>query len=157
MPSTYMLRIKKELKDIAISMGTKDCENILACRPKNDNDLTEWTAIIIGPKDSLYDGGKFELNIKFTIDYPFKPPHMKFITPVFHPNVNAKGDICLDILKQQWSPALTISKVLLSVSSLLTDPNPDDPLNGNAAALYKSDKKTYDATVKDYVKKYAVN
>jgi ubiquitin-conjugating enzyme E2 D/E len=88
----------------------------------------------MGPEDSPYSGGVFFLNIYFPTDYPFKPPKITFATRIYHPNINSNGGICLDILKDQWSPALTISKgifliiVLLSISSLLTDPNPDDPL-----------------------------
>lgn len=83
-----------------------------------------WQAIILGPGDSPYSGGVFILNIAFPNDYPFKPPKVSFMTPIYHPNINEKGGICLDILKDSWSPALTISKVLLSICSLLTDPNP---------------------------------
>jgi ubiquitin-conjugating enzyme E2 D/E len=95
--------------------------------PQGD-DLFHWQATIMGPPDSPYSGGVFFVNIHFPPDYPFKPPKVSFHTKVYHPNVNSQGSICLDILKDQWSPALTISKVLLSISSLLTDPNPDDPL-----------------------------
>ena len=78
--------------------------------------------------DSPYAGGVFFLSITFPTDYPFKPPKVSFTTKIYHPNINANGSICLDILRDQWSPALTISKVLLSICSMLTDPNPDDPL-----------------------------
>ena len=81
-------------------------------------------------------------------DYPFKPPKITFKTKIYHPNINATGGICLDILKQQWSPALTISKVLLSISSLLTDANPDDPLVPDIAKIYKTDKAKYEATAR---------
>ena len=91
----------------------------------------------MGPTDSPYQGGIFFLDIKFPQDYPFMPPRCTFKTKVYHPNINASGGICLDILKNQWSPALTTSKVLLSITSLLSDPNPDDPLVGEIAALYK--------------------
>lgn len=91
----------------------------------------------MGPGDSPFSGGVFFLNITFPTDYPFKPPKVSFLTKIYHPNINSNGSICLDILRDQWSPALTISKVLLSICSMLTDPNPDDPLVPEVAHIYK--------------------
>jgi ubiquitin-conjugating enzyme E2 D/E len=118
--------------------------------------MFNWKATIIGPEDSPYAGGLFYLNIHFPSDYPFKPPRLQFTTKIYHPNINANGGICLDILKDQWSPALTISKVLLSVCSLLTDPNPDDPLVPEIATLYKKDRKKFSQTAAEWTRQYAV-
>lgn len=96
--------------------------------PKGDN-IYEWRSTILGPPGSVYEGGVFFLDITFSPDYPFKPPKVTFRTRIYHCNINSQGVICLDILKDNWSPALTISKVLLSICSLLTDCNPGERLN----------------------------
>nr|VDD17454.1 unnamed protein product [Brassica rapa] len=119
-------------------------------------DMFHWQATIMGPSDSPYAGGVFLVTIHFPPDYPFKPPKVAFRTKVFHPNINSNGSICLDILKEQWSPALTISKVLLSICSLLTDPNPDDPLVPEIAHMYKTDKNKYESTARSWTQKYAM-
>jgi len=113
--------IQKEL----IDLGKEPPTNCSAC-PLDEKDLFHWQATIMGPDDSPYSGGVYFLNIHFPADYPFKPPKVNFITRIYHPNVNAIGNIKLDILKDVWSPALTIAKVLLSISSLLTDADPDN-------------------------------
>ncbi|EXC02953.1 Ubiquitin-conjugating enzyme E2 10 [Morus notabilis] len=119
-------------------------------------DMFHWQATIMGPPDSPYAGGVFLVTIHFPPDYPFKPPKVAFRTKVFHPNINSNGSICLDILKEQWSPALTISKVLLSICSLLTDPNPDDPLVPEIAHMYKTDRNKYETTARSWTQKYAM-
>ena len=118
-------------------------------------DVFHWQATIIGPDDSPYAHGVFNLSIHFPTDYPFKPPKVAFSTKIYHPNINSNGSICLDILRSQWSPALTISKVLLSICSLLTDPNPDDPLVPEIARLWKSDRAKYNETARQWTNKFA--
>ena len=110
---------------------------------------------MFGPADSPYTGGVFKVNIQVPVDYPFKPPRVVFTTKIYHPNINTHGFICLDILKQNWSPALTISKVLLSVLSMLTDPNPKDPLMPDIAQQYINDRGTYEVTAREWTQSYA--
>ncbi len=114
-----------------------------------------WDAMIIGPSDSPYTGGIFKLEIHFPTDYPFKAPKVTFLTKVYHPNISSSGTICLDILKNMWSPALTISKVLLSICSLLTDANPKDPLVAEAADLYIKDRAKFNEVARLWTLKYA--
>ena len=146
-----LTRIKNELKELLIDPPT-NC----SAGPRGDN-LFLWDATVMGSAGSVYEGGIFFLEIGFPEQYPYRPPRVEFLTKIWHPNINARGDICLDILKEQWSPALTISKVLLSICSLLTDPNPSDPLMPEIAALYLRDRERYDTEAKSWTRRYAAS
>uniref|UniRef100_A0A8C4W5I4 E2 ubiquitin-conjugating enzyme n=1 Tax=Gopherus evgoodei TaxID=1825980 RepID=A0A8C4W5I4_9SAUR len=114
-----------------------------------------FLSTILGPPGSVYEGGVFFLDITFSPDYPFKPPKVTFRTRIYHCNINSQGVICLDILKDNWSPALTISKVLLSICSLLTDCNPADPLVGSIATQYMTNRAEHDRMARQWTKRYA--
>jgi len=149
--SLALKRIAQEIKDLNENPVT-NC----SAGPIDDKDLTKWRATIFGPEGTPYHGGVFYLDVQFPSDYPFKPPKMIFATPIYHCNINRSGGICLDILKdQQWSPALTISKVLLSICSLLADPNPKDPLVPEIAELFVKNKEIHDANANEYTLKHA--
>ena len=143
-------RIQKELHDLRLDPPA-NC----SAGPVGE-DLFRWEGVIMGPSDSPYTGGVFKLTIQFPVDYPFKPPHLQFKTKIYHPNINAAGMICLDILKTQWSPALTVSKVLLSVCSLLTDANPADPLVPEIAHQYIENRAEYEAEARRCTLRYAL-
>ncbi|BFU22803.1 ubiquitin-conjugating enzyme family protein [Entamoeba histolytica HM-1:IMSS-B] len=144
-----MRRIQKELREIQ-----QDPPCNCSAGPVGD-DIFHWTATITGPDDSPYQGGLFFLDVHFPVDYPFKAPRVTFMTKVYHPNINKNGVICLDILKDQWSPALTLSRVLLSISSLLTDPNPSDPLDPEVANVLRANKKQFEDTAREWTRMYA--
>eukprot|EP01120_Amphizonella_sp_Union-15-10_P008188 TRINITY_DN288_c0_g2_i1.p1 TRINITY_DN288_c0_g2~~TRINITY_DN288_c0_g2_i1.p1 ORF type:complete len:148 (-),score=25.96 TRINITY_DN288_c0_g2_i1:135-578(-) len=143
-------RIQKELQDIAVDPPA-NC----SAGPVGD-DLFHWTASIMGPDDSPYAGGVFFLDVSFPADYPFKPPRVQFTTKVYHPNINKNGNICMDILKDQWSPALTLSRVLLSISSLLTEPNPKDPLVPEIAHQLMTNKSAFEQSARDWTHRFAM-
>jgi len=146
--------LNKRLMHEASCMKTQPPANCSA-GPEADI-LTKWAGTIIGPSGSPFEGGIFNLSITFPNNYPFKPPEIKFTTKVYHPNISrSSGSICLDILKDQWSPALSTSTVLLSICSLLTDPNPNDPLEPEIASVYKNKKLQYELTAREWTKKYA--
>ncbi len=144
-----MRRLNKELQEI-ISDPPANC----SAGPV-DEDLFHWKATIMGPTETPYQGGVFYLDIYFPSDYPFKPMKINFITKIYHPNIDSSGNICLDILKNNWSPALGISKVLLSICSLLDEPNPDDPLVVDIAKLYKNNRDKFIANATEWTLTYA--
>ena len=131
-------RILKELQDL-----NKENGGNITASPVNEDNIYKWTATISGPDESPYEGGIFHLEINLPDNYPIRPPQIVFKTKIYHPNISGSGSICLDILKSSWSPALTIQKTLLSISSLLTDPNPDDPLDATAGKMFKTNPKEF--------------
>ncbi|KAG2471292.1 UB2G1 enzyme, partial [Polypterus senegalus] len=113
----------------------------------DDEDIYKWEVVIIGPQDTLYEGGFFKAYLTFPYDYPLRPPKMKFITEIWHPNVAKNGDVCISILhepgedkfgyekpEERWLPIHTVETIMISVISMLADPNSDSPANVDAAA-----------------------
>lgn len=143
-------RIQKELMDFN-KAPIEGCK----AEPYGD-DIFKWKASITGPKDSPYENGTFNIDIIFPNDYPFTAPKMHFTTRIYHPNINSNnGEICCDILKSKWSPALTIAKTLLSICSLLYDPNPSDPLEPKIADLFEKDHDKFLKVAQEWTEKYA--
>ena len=133
----------------------EDITNITA-GPINKDNITIWEATIQGPTDTPYEGGIFLIYITFPENYPFSPLKMRFKTPIYHPNISRYGDICLDILKDAWTPILNISKVLLSVCSLLSDPNQNDPLEKSIAKQYIENREKYNRIARNHTYTHAI-
>ncbi|XP_016304889.1 ubiquitin-conjugating enzyme E2 D2-like [Sinocyclocheilus anshuiensis] len=143
-------RIHKELHDLG-----RDPPAQCSAGPVGD-DMFHWQATIMGPVSIYFLCFLYMILLIYKYRYPFKPPKVAFTTRIYHPNINSNGSICLDILRSQWSPALTISKVLLSICSLLCDPNPDDPLVPEIARIYKTDREKYNRIAREWTQKYAM-
>ncbi len=131
MSSNAERRLMKDLQ----KMQQDNTTDTLQAAPIGDS-LFKWEAVIFGPDDSIWEGGIFTLRLDFSEDYPSKPPSIKFLTKMFHPNIYNDGNICLDILKDKWSPVYDVMSILMSIQSLLNDPNPNSPANGEAAQLF---------------------
>lgn len=130
-----------------------DYDNALSGSLQN---MENFEILLRGPLDTPYAGGAFKLHFKIPSDYPFKPPLVTFHTKIYHPNINESGAICLDILSGQWSPALTFTKIIMSICALLSSPNPNDPLRCEAGSLFKSDNKKFLIKAIDETKKHAI-
>jgi ubiquitin-conjugating enzyme E2 T len=125
----------------------------------NDANMTLFTAQIFGFKDSPYENGLFELEISIPERYPFEPPNVKFLTPIYHPNIDDVGRICLDLLKMapdgNWKPALNLGTLLSSIQILITNPNLDDPLKPDIAEIYKSDYENFKRIAREFTDNHA--
>ncbi|CAK7230601.1 Ubiquitin-conjugating enzyme E2 11 [Sporothrix bragantina] len=115
--------------------------------PSADGNLMSWRATIEGPDDTPYAGLTLKLTFAFPANYPYAPPTVLFKTPIYHPNVDFSGRICLDILKDKWTPAYNVQTVLLSLQSLLGEPNNASPLNGEAAELWDTNAEEFERKV----------
>jgi peroxin-4 len=144
-------RLHKELKDIQKG-GEKD----IVLRPHED-DLFRWSATIIGPSGSPYEGGHFHMDISVPQNYPLSSPKVTMLTKCFHPNIHFKtGEICLDILKTAWTPAWTLTAVCRAIIALLHDYVADSPLNCDAGNLIRNnDIRGFNSMAKMYTKLYA--
>lgn len=143
-----LLRLMSDLRCIKLEPP----EGVSAS-PHSDDNLYVWSATVMGPDESPWEGGVFSLRMTFSEQYPEKPPRVRFISEIFHPNVYNDGTLCMDILQEQWSPVMTVNTVLTSVQSLLTDPNPASPANPEAAQLYIQDRSAYDKRVRRLAQK----
>lgn len=110
-----------------------------------------WHAVIFGPNDTPFEDGIFRLTLTFDEEYPNKPPQVKFVSRMFHPNVYPDGRLCLDILQNRWSPTYDVAAILTSVQSLLHDPNTGSPANPQAAQFYNEDRQEYCKRVRETV------
>eukprot|EP01121_Diplochlamys_sp_Union-15-3_P022507 TRINITY_DN9609_c0_g1_i1.p1 TRINITY_DN9609_c0_g1~~TRINITY_DN9609_c0_g1_i1.p1 ORF type:complete len:154 (-),score=24.67 TRINITY_DN9609_c0_g1_i1:93-554(-) len=153
MRSGTTTRIIKETQSLS-----KEPAPGISAHPHPDN-LRYFHVMIAGPQGSPYEGGVFKLELFLTEQYPMEPPKVRFMTKIYHPNIDKLGRICLDILnpKKTWSPALQIRAVLLSIQSLLSSPNPDDPLANDVAELWKTNEPLAIQTARQWTKMHAMN
>ncbi|XP_061641537.1 ubiquitin-conjugating enzyme E2 C isoform X1 [Phyllopteryx taeniolatus] len=149
--------VTKRLQQELMTLMMAGDEGISAF-PESDN-LFKWIGTIDGARDTVgarrasadracdsagadvgglqvYEGLCYKLSLEFPAGYPYRAPRVRFLSPCFHPNVDDNGFICLDILKDKWSALLDVRSVLLSIQSLLAEPNNESPLNATAAALW---------------------
>ncbi|KAI0281849.1 ubiquitin-conjugating enzyme/RWD-like protein [Russula aff. rugulosa BPL654] len=147
---TTLRRIHREISDLK----KEDLGEISVGPVSNDNPFL-WRARIPGPEGSVYEGGMFNVEIMLNHDYPFSAPKVLFQTRIYHMNISEKGNVCIDILKNNWSPALSIFKVVLSLSSLLTDPNPSDPLVPSIATEFLRKRPMHDHNARQWTELYA--
>lgn len=134
----------------------------------NDDNLFEWEVAIFGPPDTLYQGGYFKAQVKFPNDYPYSPPSIRFLTKVWHPNVYENGDLCISILHapvddpqsgelpcERWNPTQNVRTILLSVISLLNEPNTSSPANVDSSVMYRRwrDSKGKDKEYENIIRK----
>lgn len=127
----------------------------ITATPRQDNQR-HFVVTMQGPDNSPYEGGVFELELFLPSEYPLEPPKLRFLTPVYHPNIDRLGRVCLDVLKERWSPALQIRTVLLSVQCLLGAPNVDDPLANDVAEHWKRDREGAIREARQWTARHAV-
>ncbi|KAJ1911724.1 Ubiquitin-conjugating enzyme E2 C [Mycoemilia scoparia] len=142
--SSVIKRLRSELMNLMMA-NLPD----ISAFPDSDN-LLRWVGTISGAPGTVYENLKYKLQIQFPSNYPYTAPTITFLTPCWHPNVDDRGNICLDILKEEWSAIYNVQTILLSLQSLLGEPNPDSPLNGQAARLWENQEEYKKVLLKHY-------
>ncbi|KAJ2876415.1 hypothetical protein FB639_003903, partial [Coemansia asiatica] len=146
-------RLLKELRMLQTELPAG-----ILCSPKNET-IDRYEARIDGPPDTPYENGQFLIDIELTTQYPMEPPSVTFRTRIYHPNIDENGKICLEVLKTGrsggWNPAWTLGKVLISLTVLLANPNPHDPLVPEVAAQMLDDHKAFVREARRFTEKYA--
>ncbi|XP_065179073.1 ubiquitin-conjugating enzyme E2 G2-like [Sycon ciliatum] len=155
-----MRRLLAEYKQI-----TRNPPEGVIAGPKSEDNLFEWEAVIVGPEGTAYEDGVFSATLSFPKDYPMEPPKMKFNTRIFHPNVFPDGEVCISILHapgddplgyeshlERWSPVQSVEKILLSVVSMLAEPNIESSANVDASKVYRDDPERYRVLAQDLVR-----
>ncbi|KAI9359564.1 ubiquitin-conjugating enzyme/RWD-like protein [Zopfochytrium polystomum] len=144
-------RIQKELGEVV----NNPSKAFSAGPAGGGDDLFKWEAVLFGPANSPFRDGAFKVSLDLSTDYPFKPPKVKFLTKIYHPNVDDDGSICIGVLKPDvWKPSNKLTDVLLSLSLILEFPIPEDAINGSVAEVYTGDRAKFDKTAQEWVKKY---
>uniref|UniRef100_A0A7N0U2S3 E2 ubiquitin-conjugating enzyme n=1 Tax=Kalanchoe fedtschenkoi TaxID=63787 RepID=A0A7N0U2S3_KALFE len=141
---SVLKRLQSELMALMMSG-----EAGISAFPEEENIFT-WKGTIAGIKDTVFEDTEYKLSLSFPTDYPFKPPKVKFETGCYHPNVDVYGNICLDILQDKWSSAYDVRTILLSIQSLLGEPNTSSPLNNQAAAMWSNQEEYRKMVMKLY-------
>ncbi|KAF2651883.1 ubiquitin-conjugating enzyme [Lophiostoma macrostomum CBS 122681] len=161
MTSSASKRLFKEYR----GLSSDPPEGIMA-GPVSEDDMFLWEAFIQGPEGTPFEGGVFPAELKFPKDYPLAPPTMRFLVDVWHPNVYANGNVCISILhppgddphqyeqaSERWSPIQSVEKILISVMSMLAEPNDESPANVDAARMWREKRADYEKIVKENVRK----
>ena len=152
-------RLMHEYKELTVNSPDG-----ITAGPMNEDNFLEWEALISGPPDTPYEGGIFEAKLIFPRDYPLSPPKMIFTSKMWHPNIFPSGEVCISILHaagedpnhyesihERWSPAQSVEKILISVMSMLAEPNDESPANVEAAKMFRNQPHDFNSRVKETV------
>lgn len=167
------LRVKLNMSDQAVLLLRNQLRDLtrnpiegFSAGLVNDSNILQWQVTIMGPPDTLYEGGFFTATMTFPRDYPNKPPDVKFKSEMWHPNVYPDGRVCISILhdagedpmgyeraSERWSPVQTVETIMLSIISMLSSPNDESPANIDAAKQFREDYPGFKKRVSKCVRK----
>lgn len=138
--SPAQIRALKDFGEISLPSSVSIC-------PAGPDEVMNYK-LVVKPDEGYYRGGKFRFDLRIPNAYPHEPPKLKCETIIYHPNIDQEGNVCLNILREDWKPVLTINSIIYGLLHLFHEPNPEDPLNKEAAELLKNDRRQFDYNVK---------